>query len=92
MDDEYDFSNAKRATDVPHLNRLRQEHAEKSRITIMLDQDVIEGFKQRAMEHGVGYQTEINSVLKAVLRQGGLEDVLRQVVREELQQYEVGRK
>jgi hypothetical protein len=44
------------------------------------------------MEHGVGYQTEINTVLKAVLRQGGLEDVLRQVVREELQQYEVGRK
>ncbi len=92
MDDEYDFSNAKRATEVPHLNRLRQDQGRKSRITIMLDQDVIEGFKQRANEHGVGYQTEINSVLKAVLRQGDLENVLRRVVREELRGYEAKKK
>ena len=84
MEAEYDFSDAKRATDVPHLNKLRASQSQKSRITIMLDKDVLEGFKQRASEHGVGYQTEINTVLKRVLQQGSLEDVLRKVLREEL--------
>ena len=86
MEAEYDFSDAKRATDVPHLNKLRASQSQKSRITIMLDKDVLEGFKQRASEHGVGYQTEINTVLKRVLQQGSLEDVLRKVLREELRQ------
>jgi uncharacterized protein (DUF4415 family) len=84
MEAEYDFSNAKRATEVPHLNKLRASQSQKSRITIMLDKDIIEGFKQRASEHGVGYQTEINTVLKEVLQQGSLEDILRKVLREEL--------
>ena len=86
MEAEYDFSDAKRATDMPHLNKLRASQSQKSRITIMLDKDVLEGFKQRASEHGVGYQTEINTVLKRVLQQGSLEDVLRKVLREELRQ------
>jgi uncharacterized protein (DUF4415 family) len=84
MEAEYDFSNAKRATEVPHLNKLRASQSQKSRITIMLDKDIIEGFKQRASEHGVGYQTEINTALKEVLQQGSLEDILRKVLREEL--------
>ncbi|HEY4714230.1 MAG TPA: BrnA antitoxin family protein, partial [Aquirhabdus sp.] len=84
MDKEYDFSNAKRATEVPHLNKLRVSQSQKSRITIMLDNDVIEGFKARAAEHGMGYQTEINGVLRKVLEQGTLEDILRRVVREEM--------
>ncbi len=84
MQNEYDFSNAKRATDVPHLNKLRESQAQKTRITIMLDKEVIEGFKQRAAEHGIGYQTEINTALKLILQQGSLEDVLRRVIRDEL--------
>lgn len=84
MQDEYDFSNAKRATDIPHLNKLRESQSHKARITIMLDNDVVEGFKKRAEEHGTGYQTEINAALKELLRQGSLEDVLRRVLRDEL--------
>jgi uncharacterized protein (DUF4415 family) len=84
MDKEYDFSTAKRATEVPHLNKLRASQSQKSRITIMLDKDVIEGFKARAAQHGTGYQTEINSVLREVLQQGSLEEVLRRVLRDEL--------
>jgi uncharacterized protein (DUF4415 family) len=86
MDKEYDFSTAKRATEIPHLNKLRQTSSAKSRITIMLDQEVIDGFKARAAVHGVGYQTEINSVLREILKQGSLEEVLRRVIRDELKQ------
>lgn len=84
MKDEYDFSNATPARDVAHLNKLRASVSNKTRITIMLDNDVIDGFKQRAEQHGVGYQTEINSELKRILKQDSLEDTLRRVVREEL--------
>lgn len=83
MQTEYDFSNAKRATDIPHLNKLRAQ-SNKTKITILLDNDVIEGFKQRAVCHGVGYQTEINSALKELLQQGSLEETLRRVIRDEL--------
>jgi uncharacterized protein (DUF4415 family) len=88
MDTEYDFSQAKRATEIPHLNRLRDSATKKSRITIMLDHDVIEGFKQRASEHGIGYQTEINRALRQLLQQGSLEEVLRRVLRDELKHAE----
>ncbi|WP_424945075.1 hypothetical protein [Candidatus Thiosymbion oneisti] len=37
MRDEYDFSQAKRAKEIPHLARLQEEAKGKSRITIMLD-------------------------------------------------------
>ena len=86
MKDNYDFSNAKRATEIPHLNKLRESQSNKTRITIMLDNDVVEGFKQRAENHGVGNQTEINAALKELLKQGSLEDILRRVLREELKQ------
>lgn len=35
MKAEYDFGNAKRATQIPHLNRLREQHSEQ-----LLDDDV----------------------------------------------------
>ena len=47
MREEYDFSDAKRAKDVPHLKRLREEAKGKSRITIMLDNDIVASFKRR---------------------------------------------
>lgn len=44
MDKEYDFSTAKRATEIPHLNTLRQTSSAKSRITIMLYSVVMKYF------------------------------------------------
>lgn len=86
MRDEYDFSNAKRARDVPHLARLQQTMRGKTRITIMLDDDVIEAFRQRAEAAGNGYQTEINRVLREYLAGGPLTlEALRAVFREELE-------
>lgn len=61
MRSEYDFSNAKRAKDIPHLARMQQG---KTRITIMLDDDVLEAFRARAEAEGRGYQTAINEALR----------------------------
>ena len=41
MRDEYDFSKAKRAKDIPHLAKLHKESKGKTRITIMLDDEVL---------------------------------------------------
>jgi len=78
MRDEYDFSNAKRGAVIPSPG--------KTRITIMLDDDVIEAFRKRAEAAGNGYQTEINRALREYLAGGTLTlEALRRVIREELQ-------
>ncbi|WP_204369073.1 hypothetical protein [Methylocucumis oryzae] len=41
MRDEYDFSNAQRAYEVPHLAKLQGESG-KTRITIFLDTDIFD--------------------------------------------------
>lgn len=64
MRSEYDFSKAKRAKDVPHLQKL---NAGKTRITIMIDNDVIEAFRKRADAEGRGYQTVMNEALRAAI-------------------------
>ena len=56
MRDEYDFSKAKRGAVIPSPG--------KTRITIMLDDDVIEHFRAQAETEGVGYQTLINALLR----------------------------
>ena len=85
MRDEYDFSKGKRGAVIPSPG--------KTRITIMLDDDVIERFRAQAEAEGVGYQTLINSLLrKAVLGAGKARPeakpltvaTLRRVLREEL--------
>ena len=87
MQPEYDFSKAKRAKNVPHLTKLRASMKGKTRITIMLDDDVIKTFRDRAEERGIGYQTAINEALRAA---AGAEDVpvtvkiLREVLHKEL--------
>ena len=86
MHKEYDFSKAKRAKDVPHLEKLQASSRGKSRITIMLDKEVLSKFRERASEVGVGYQTLINQTLKeAIGRRPVDEATLRRVIREELQ-------
>lgn len=79
MRSEYDFSKGKRAAVMPSPG--------KTRITMMLDDDIIEHFRARAEASGSGYQTEINRVLREYLANNGqllTLDALRRVIREEL--------
>lgn len=80
MRKHYDFSKAKRGPVVP-------PSPGKTRITIRLDDDVVEWFRGQAHAAGGGnYQTQINDALRLFVReqQKPLETVLRRVVREEL--------
>lgn len=59
----------------------------KVRITIQLDEDVIEGFRKQVNAAGGGnYQTLINKALREYIgaRAEPLEETLRRVIREEL--------
>ena len=88
MRKEYDFTGAKRAKDVPHLAKLQAEMARgKTRITIFIDDDVLAAFRARAEREGAGYQTLINSALRAAMAPESAPvtiEALRQVLREEL--------
>lgn len=85
MRKEYDFSNGKRGAVLASPG--------KTRITIMLDDDVIEFFRARAEAQGGGYQTMINAALRAAIAQSKETDAeqapvtaatLRRILREEL--------
>ena len=79
MKREYDFSRGKRGAVVPQTG--------KTRITIYIDDDVLEAFRERADVSGRGYQTMMNDALRAYLGKASLpidEDILRRVIREEL--------
>jgi uncharacterized protein (DUF4415 family) len=87
MKPEYDFSQAKRVQDVPHLATLQNENLKgKTRITIRLDDDVLEWFRAKVEAQGGGnYQTMINRILKEHIQQEKpLKELLREVIREEL--------
>ncbi|HEX9709967.1 MAG TPA: BrnA antitoxin family protein [Candidatus Thermoplasmatota archaeon] len=80
MKKEYDFGSGRRGP-------VRPVPTAKTRITIRLDDDVIEWFRARVHEAGGGnYQTMINQALREHIwrEQESLEDVLRRVVRQEL--------
>ena len=79
MRSEYDFSKGKRGAVLPSPG--------KTRITIMLDNDIIEHFRERAEAAGTGYQTEINRILRQYAVANGQPltiEAVRQVIREEL--------
>ncbi len=59
MRKEYDFSQGKRGAVLPSPGKIR--------VTIMLDDDVIEAFRARAEAAGQGYQTMINAALRAAI-------------------------
>lgn len=85
MRKEYDLSKARRAKDVPHLARLQAEAKGKTRITIMLDNDLLMNFKARAESEGTGYQTLINQELRRAAGTTPIDEAtLRRVLREEL--------
>lgn len=76
---EYDFSKAKRGAVIPQLG--------KTRITIYIDDDVLQDFRSRADEDGRGYQTMMNEALREYLGKAGHpldEEALRRILREEL--------
>jgi uncharacterized protein (DUF4415 family) len=54
----------------------------KTRITIMLDDSIVQAYKARAS--GRGYQTLINETLRRALVTDDLKEALREVIREEL--------
>ncbi len=56
---EYDFSNGKRGALIPA--------SVKTRISIFIDNAVLDAFRARAEKAGIGYQAMINEVLKAHL-------------------------
>jgi uncharacterized protein (DUF4415 family) len=83
MKDEYDFSKGRRgALDPLPLG--------KERITIRLDADILEWFRQQVNSRGGGnYQTLINQALREYIigQQIPIEELLRRVLREELTHY-----
>ena len=83
MRDQYDFSKAKRGAVLPSPS--------KTRITIMLDDEVLAFFREQAEQAGAGYQTLVNAALRQVMQQAIQPDAqpltvaeLRKVLREEL--------
>jgi uncharacterized protein (DUF4415 family) len=79
MKKEYDFSQGKRGAVIKARG--------KTRITIHLDDDIIEAFRAKAEEAGQGYQTLINDALKQHLATTGKpvdSKTLRRILREEL--------
>ena len=80
MKREYDFSKARRGAVVP-------ADKGKTRITIRLDNDVLDWFRERVDKAGGGnYQTMINTALREYMKDQTepIEKIVRRVVREEL--------
>lgn len=71
MKKEYDFRRAKRGAvrDLPPIEDL--DRHTKVRITIMLDNDVLQFFKSRAARRGAEpYQTQVNRALREYMEGG----------------------
>ncbi|MDR0779905.1 MAG: BrnA antitoxin family protein [Pseudomonadales bacterium] len=81
-----DFADAKPVAKVPTLARLHAEHGGKSRITIRIDNATLAVFKARADMTGGNYQTLINEALIQAAQGITLTDVIRNTIRQELQQ------
>jgi uncharacterized protein (DUF4415 family) len=80
MKDEYDFTRARRGAIDPIPPG-------KTRITIRLDNDVVEWFRAQVEVAGGGnYQSLINAALRDWMKRSAepLEETIRRVVREEL--------
>jgi uncharacterized protein (DUF4415 family) len=80
MRKEYDFSKARRGP-------IRSLPPGKTRITIRLDDEVLEWFRAEVHAAGGGsYQASINRALQQHIRRAreSLEETLRRVIREEL--------
>ena len=86
MNEEYDFKEGRRGPVI-------ESPPGKTRITIRLDDDVLEWFRVQADAAGGGnYQTLVNQALRDFMdwKRESLEDTVRRVVREELAAYRRG--
>lgn len=82
MKAEYDFSKGKRGAVIPQKG--------KTRISIFIDNGVLEEFRARAQKAGSGYQTMMNDALRQYLSESDqpvTEKTLRQVLRQEMPEY-----
>jgi uncharacterized protein (DUF4415 family) len=80
MKKEYDFSKGRRGP-------VLKIPPGKTRVTIRLDNDIVDWFRQQVDDAGGGnYQTLINEALRGFIqhRQESLETTLRRVIRDEL--------
>lgn len=84
MKQQYNFSKGKRGRVLP----AEPEQRGKTRITIRLDEDLVDHFLSEAEKSGgsTGYQTLINDALRQHVegKAPKLEDTLRRIVREEI--------
>jgi hypothetical protein len=79
---EYDFSKGRRGAVVPQKG--------KTRISIFIDNAVLDASRTRAEKAGTGYQTMMNEALRRYLSETAqpvTEQVLRQVLRQEMPEY-----
>ncbi|HTO50824.1 MAG TPA: BrnA antitoxin family protein [Burkholderiales bacterium] len=79
---EYDFSKGRRGAVIAQKG--------KTRISIFIDNAVLEAFRSRAEKAGTGYQTMMNEALRKYMfetDQPVTETVLRQVLRQEMPEY-----
>lgn len=79
MKKEYNFKGAKRGAVITPKS--------KTRITIYLDDDILEAFRERADALGRGYQTLINDTLRKYISKSSKPvdaETLRRIIREEL--------
>ena len=82
MKAEYDFSKGKRGAVIPQKG--------KTRISIFIDNAVLDGFRARAERAGTGYQTMMNEALRQYLSESDhpvTEKALRQILRQEMPEY-----
>jgi len=78
MKQEYDFSRGERDALEPALPG-------KTRITIRIDNEVLDRFRGKVNDQGGGnYQTLMNQALHELIEREDLEKTLRRVLREEL--------
>ena len=98
-DEEIDFSDIPPLTDeqlsaMKPLSELFPDAAQKkTRITIRLDSDVVSWFKEQVNQaEGGSYQALINEALRKHIedQKEPLEEILRRVIREELNDYTAG--
>jgi len=78
MLEEYDFSKGKRGPVISPKG--------KTRITIFIDTDILEWFRDEAERESLGYQTEINQALRHYIKQDkrSIQEIVKEVVRKEL--------
>ena len=82
MRTDYDFSKGKRGAILPQKG--------KTRISIFIDNAVLDGFRARAERAGTGYQTMMNEALRLYLAESDqpvTAKALRQILRQEIPKY-----